>query len=388
MASQDAQDRNLPATARRIRRAREDGQVARSRDLGHFAALAATGMLLVGTAPMLAGWLRDVLAASLRLTHASVAAPEAMAEQLGRLSWAFVLLVVPLGALTVAVALLSGVLAGGWNFTWKALHPTFSKVDPLAGLGRIFSKHQLTETLKASGLALVLGAIGALYLQAHLDDWILGLAMPLPAAVGHVTGTLYGGLAFLVLALAAFAAIDVPLQRKLLLDRLKMSHQELKQEFKEVEGNQEVKAKIKVRMREMSRQRMLAAVPQADLVVMNPTHFAVALKYDETRMAAPRVVAKGADLLAFAIRDLARESRVPVLQMPPLARALYTHAEVDQEIPAALFAAVAQVLAYVYQLRAALAGRGAMPPDLGDVEVPPGLDPLAAARGAAEGGAA
>jgi flagellar biosynthesis protein FlhB len=173
-----------------------------------------------------------------------------------------------------------------------------------------------------------------------------------------------------------FAMVDVPLQRKLLLDRLKMSHQEVKQEHKEAEGNVEVKAKIRARMREMARRRMLAAVPEADLVVMNPSHYAVALKYDDATMAAPRVVAKGTDLLAFKIRDLAKEAKVPVLEAPPLARALYAHAEVDAEVPAALFAAVAQVLAYVYQLRAAFAGRGAMPGGLPPLAVPPELDPL------------
>jgi flagellar biosynthetic protein FlhB len=154
-----------------------------------------------------------------------------------------------------------------------------------------------------------------------------------------------------------------------------MSHQEVKQEHKEVEGNAEVKSKIKVRMREMSRRRMMAAVPHADLVVMNPTHYAVALRYDDATMAAPRVVAKGADLLAMAIRDAANGARVPVLQAPVLARALYAHAELDREVPAALFSAVAQVLAYVYQLRAALAGRSAMPGELPELAVPPELDP-------------
>jgi flagellar biosynthetic protein FlhB len=154
-----------------------------------------------------------------------------------------------------------------------------------------------------------------------------------------------------------------------------MSHAEVKQEHKELEGNSEVKGKIKVRMREMARKRMMAAVPKADLVVMNPTHYAVALKYEESRMGAPRVVAKGADLVAMAIRDLAKTSRVPVLQAPVLARALYAHAELDREIPAALFAAVAQVLAYVYQLRAAMSGRAPMPGDLPVLQVPDELDP-------------
>jgi len=154
-----------------------------------------------------------------------------------------------------------------------------------------------------------------------------------------------------------------------------MSHQELKQEHKELEGNTEVKTKVRARMREMTRRRMIAAVPKADLVVMNPTHYAVALKYDETKMGAPRVVAKGADLLALRIRDVAKGAQVPVLEAPVLARALYAHAELDREIPAALFAAVAQVLAYVYQLRAALAGRGPAPVELPALDVPVELDP-------------
>jgi flagellar biosynthetic protein FlhB len=165
------------------------------------------------------------------------------------------------------------------------------------------------------------------------------------------------------------------LQRFQHAQRLKMSHQEIKQEHKENEGNQEIKAKVRARMREMTKRRMLAAVPKADLVVMNPTHYAVALKYDDKKMGAPRVVAKGADLLAMKIRDLAKDSKVPVLQAPVLARALYAHAELDREIPAALFGAVAQVLAYVYQLRAALAGQVAMPAALPELNVPADLDP-------------
>ena len=171
------------------------------------------------------------------------------------------------------------------------------------------------------------------------------------------------------------AAIDVRLQKHLHASKLKMSHQEMKQEQKETEGNVEVKAKARARMREMSNKRMLAAIPNADLVVMNPTHYAVALKYDDAKMAAPRVVAKGADLMAFKIRDTAKASQVPVLQAPVLARALYAHAEVDREIPAALFSAVAQVLAYVYQLRASLTGRVAAPGALPDLNVPAELDP-------------
>jgi flagellar biosynthetic protein FlhB len=253
--------------------------------------------------------------------------------------------------------------------------PKFDKLNPITGLPRLISKQQLIDALKACALALVLGTIGAMYLKSHIESFAGLVTMPLPAALAQIGSTVLGGLVLLLLALAVCAGIDAPLQRHLHLSRLKMSHQDLKQEHKEIEGNAEVKAKIKVRMREMSRRRMLSAVPKADLVVMNPTHYAVALKYDDAKMAAPRVIAKGADLLAMSIRDTAKANKVPVLQSPMLARALYAHAEVDREIPAALFAAVAQVLAYVYQLRAALAGQAPMPGDIPAVDVPPELDP-------------
>jgi len=370
-----AQDKHLPASQRKLTKAREDGQVARSRDLGHFAAMAAAAALLVALAPELAAWLKNILAAGLRFDAASLAAPDAMGRRLGELALQGVWLVLPLGAAMAGVALAAGVASGGWNWTFKPMAPKFGKLDPLAGLGRMFSKQQLGETLKACLLALVLGGIGALYLQTQLPAFVATLSLPLPAALAQATATLQGGLWLLLLALAVFALVDVPLQRKWLQDRLKMSHQEAKEEFKQLEGNLEIKAKIKTLMRERARRRMLAAVPGADLVVMNPTHYAVALKYDEATMAAPRVLAKGADLMALRIRDIAREARVPVLEAPPLARALYAHAEIDREVPAALFAAVAQVLAYVYQLRAAMAGRGAVPGALAALPVPAELDP-------------
>ena len=378
-----AQDRHLPASQRKIRKAREDGQVARSRDLSHFAAIAAGGALLATMAPELAGWLKNLLATGLQFDARLLTTPGAMGERLGELAMKMVWVVLPLGGTMLAVAVAAGVASGGWNWTFKPMAPNFGKLNPMAGLGRMFSKHQLGETLKACVLALVLGSIGALYLRAQLPAFATLLDLPLPAALAQAAATLQGGGVLLLLALAVFALIDVPLQRKWLQDRLKMSHQELKEEFKQLEGNVEVKSKMKALMRERTKRRMLAAVPGADLVVMNPSHYAVALKYDERAMAAPRVVAKGTELMALRIRDLAKEAGVPVLEAPPLARALYAHAELDREVPAALFAAVAQVLAYVYQLRAAMAGRGAMPADLSALPVPEELDPqhVAAAHG-------
>ena len=299
-----------------------------------------------------------------------------MPQRLALLARPALLVVLGIGALMYVVALLAGVLSGGWNFSLKALQPKFEKIDPLAGLGRMLSGRQLLNTLKSCLLALILGAVGVLYLRHNLPRFTEALAMPLPAALAHAGSVVLGGLLLLVLALALFAVVDLPLQRHQLAQTLKMSVQEMKQEQRESEGSPEIKSRQRSRMRELANRRMLAAVPGADLVVMNPTHFAAALKYDEARMSAPRVVAKGKDLMALRIRDAAEGAKVPVLQAAPLARALYAHAELDSPVPAALFTAVAQVLAHVYQLRAHLQGRAGAPAPLPALKVPPELDPL------------
>ena len=375
MADQNSDDRNLPASQRRLEKAREEGQIARSRDWGHFVAIATGGALLLATAPMLVDAIKQWLMAGLRFDGAAVRNVGAMGERLQEMTLHWLWVMLPAGSAMMAAAIGASLSIGGWNWTLKPLTPNFGKLEPLAGLANIVSKDKLVDAIKGSVLALVLGTIGALYVKANTEVFIGLLAMPLPAAIAQGANTMVGGLTLLLMALAGFAAIDVPLQRYQHAQHLKMSRQELKQEHKELEGNQEIKAKVRARMREMTKRRMLAAVPRADLVVMNPTHYAVALKYDDKKMGAPRVVAKGADLLALKIRDLAADSKVPVLQAPALARALYAHADLDREIPAALFAAVAQVLAYVYQLRAALAGQVAMPGALPELPVPAELDP-------------
>ena len=382
--SDSAQDRQLPATERHLKKAREDGQVARSRDLGHFAALGGAVALLVAAAPMLGGWLSDLVAEGLRFDLQGVQNTAAMGERLTQQTLRLLVVLAPLFAVMVTVAVGSGLLAGGWNFTMKALQPKFEKFNPLTGLQRVFSVHQLTDTLKACFLALLLGVLGALYLWQHWMEHVQMLAMPLPTALAAAGTLLRNGLLLLVGLLAAFALVDVPLQRLMLARRLRMSVQEVKQEQKETEGSAEIKGRMRAKMRELASRRMLGAVPHADLVVMNPTHFAVALKYDESAMGAPRVVAKGADLLALKIRDLAREHKVPVLQSPALARALYAHSEIDQEIPARLFSAVAQVLAWVYQLRDAAAQGRRVAADAPTPEVPADLDPLNPAYAAAK----
>ena len=373
------QDRNLPASQRKIVKARADGQVARSRDLGHLGAVGAGVALLAFFAPGFADATARLLHEGLRFDAALLARPGAMEQRLGELGAQMLLLLAPLFVAVVLVAVASGVLAGGWNFTIKPLLPNFGKLNPLTGIVRVFSGGQLTDTLKACLLALLLGTVGAVYLGQHWMRHADLLGMPLPAALAAGAELILSGLLLIAGVLAVFALVDVPLQRQMLMRRLRMSVEEMKKEHKDTEGNAEIKGRLKARMRELASRRMLAAVPLADLVVMNPTHYAVALKYDENSMAAPRVVAKGADLLALRIRDLARASKVPVLQAPPLARALYTHTEVDHEIPARLFSAVAQVLAWVYQLRDALAAGRTLATEAPVPDIPADMDPLNAA---------
>jgi flagellar biosynthetic protein FlhB len=363
-------DRNLPASARKIRKARAEGNVPRSRDLGHFVAMGLAAALLFTAMPALSRYVQQLLADGLSFDRAAVLSPEVAGQHALRLFTRGLMVVLVAGGLFMAAGVGSNLALGGWNLTMKAVHPNFGRMNPVSGLARLFDRQHLVATLKAVLLAVAVGFAGGLYLQAHFADLGGVLGAALPQGLAQVGATLGGGLLAMLGVLAAWALIDVPWQKKQFLDRLKMTKTEVKQEHKDAEGSGEVKAKMKQKMRELARRRMMKAVPAADIVVMNPTHYAVALKYDQEAAGAPRVVAKGTDRLAMRIRDLAQESGVPVLQAPPLARALYTHVELDAEVPTQLFAAVAQVLAWVYQLRRTA---GIAPPA---VHVPPELDPL------------
>ena len=368
----DSADRNLPASAKKIRKAREEGNVPRSRDLGHFVAMALAAALLFTVMPQLTNYSQHLLADGLTFDRNTIANPQIAGEHAVGLFTRGLMVVLIVGGLFMAAAVGSNIAFGGWNLTMKAVAPNFGKLNPIAGFGRLFNFHQLVTVLKASLLAIAVGFAGTMYLKAHFSDLGGVLTADLPDGLATVGRTLGAGFLSMLLVLAAWAAIDVVWTKKTYMDKLKMSKEEQKQEHKEAEGNVEVKAKMKQKMREMARRRMMKAVPAADIVVMNPTHYAVALKYDQEAHGAPRVVAKGTDRLAMRIRDLARDAGVPVLEAPPLARALYTHVEIDGEVPTVLFAAVAQVLAWVYQLRAT--------PNLNlrapNVNVPPELDPL------------
>ena len=372
MADKDAQDHNLPASQRKIKKSREEGQLPRSRDLAH--ALVLTGLLLLGWfwfPAALQDW-RALMADGLRFNAQSLTHPGVMQQNLADLGGRLARAVLMIGAVLGGAAVASQLALGGWNFTWKALGPRWNLLNPITGIGRLFSGQNAIQALKAVMLAVLLGVVAAAALNQRLDQYVSLMSTPLEQALSLAGRLLLAGLFALTLALAVYAALDVPLQRHLYLRRLRMSRTEVKQEHKETEGSPEVKARQRARMRELTRQRMMAAVPKADLVVMNPTHYAVALKYDEAKDGAPRVVAKGVDLLALRIRDVAKEHRVPVLQAPALARALYAHAKLDREVPMALFGAVAQVLAWLYQLRSARPGREPLAPD---PAVPKGMDP-------------
>ena len=258
--------------------------------------------------------------------------------------------------------------------------PDLSRLDPIAGFGRLFTKDKLAEVGKMLLIVIVLGAIGTVYLSSTAQSVVALVMQPSVAAMAHMNQWLTTGMGLLLLVVVVVAVIDVPLQKFLHKSRLKMSHQEVRQEHKESEGNPLVKNKQRARQRELAQSNSISAVPKADFVVMNPTHFAVAIRYDEATMRAPQVISRGADLLALKIRDLARSNAIPVLQSPMLARALYAHAELGQDIPSGLYTAVAQVLAYVYRLKAALQGDGVMPGEPPEPEVPADLDPLARAN--------
>jgi flagellar biosynthetic protein FlhB len=218
----------------------------------------------------------------------------------------------------------------------------------MVGLPAIFSTSKLVNAFKGCALAIVLGTIGALYLKAHVSEFAAALAMPLEAGIAYSARAMVGGMVLLLLVLAACALIDVPLQRFQYAQSLKMSHAELKQEQKESEGSKEVKGKMRARMRQMAKRRMMAAVPTADLVVMNPTHYAVALRYVQGEDAAPICVAKGMDAVALRIRALAEENNVPVIEDPPLARGLYASVEIDDVIPREHFEAVARIIGFIF----------------------------------------
>jgi flagellar biosynthetic protein FlhB len=373
--SSSAQEKNLPATAHRLKKAREQGQIPRSRELSNLAILGGGGVLIMVLLPLGFARLQDAMHQQLRFDHSALLQPQLMIERLGISFGQGLSIYLPLGAIMVVLALFASFASGGWTMTTQTMVPDLARLSPLAGLGRLFSKQQLFETAKLVLMTLVVGAVGWQFLASHVLPFSSLVVQPLESGLGQLGLWMRTGVGILMGVVTLFALIDFPMQKFLHAQRLRMSLQEVKEEHKQNEGDPQMKGRRRRRQRELAHRISIGAVPRADLVVMNPTHYAVAIQYDDLTMSAPRVVAKGADLIALRIRDVAKEHKVPVLHSPMLARALYAHTELDQEVPAALYTAVAQVLAYVYQLKAALAGRGAMPGDMPAPQVPPELDP-------------
>jgi flagellar biosynthetic protein FlhB len=362
-------DRTEEPSQRRLQDAREHGRVPRSRELMTFAALMAGSAALLTFGTGMGTQLALLMRRSLAPPSIAFEDPHALGALLGDAAIETLLGALPLLGVLLAAVTLSAVVLGGWNFSPAALIPDFSRLDPAAGFGRLFGFNGLAELGKALLKCLLVGGVSAGVMVA-LFGQVLALGHMAPrAAIGRGAHVLGWAFAWLSASLALTALVDVPLQLYQFKRALRMTRQELREELKEHDGRPETKQRIRQVQQQLARRRMMQNVPKADVVITNPTHFAVALKYDAKNMRAPRVVAKGADLIAQKIRRIAEDNRVPVFESPPLARALYRSTDLGREIPAGLYLAVAQVLSYVFRVRTlnpTLAARLKRPePDLG-----------------------
>ncbi|MYN11628.1 flagellar type III secretion system protein FlhB [Pusillimonas sp. TS35] len=375
MAEDSDLEKTEPASPRRLEKAREEGQVARSRELNTFLLLAAgTAMLWLGGGQLYQG-LTSVLRGSMWFDPSVGRDANVMLVLAAGAAFNGFKLLAPLFGVLVVVAILASVALGGFLFSPKALEPKFERLNPIKGVARLFSGQTMMELAKTLAKAAVIGTIAALVV-AHYRDSMIALMHAAPAQA-LTAGIRIVALccALIVAALFLIVAIDAPWQLFSLHKKLRMSREDVRQEHKESEGDPQLKGRIRQQQRAMARRRMMSDVPKADIIVTNPTHYAVALSYKDGEGSAPRVVAKGTGLVAARVREVGQAHHVPILSAPPLARALYHNVELGHEIPAALYAAVAEVLAWVFQLRAWRAGAGAEPRQPGRLAVPPDMDP-------------
>ena len=366
--SNNDQERSEQPTAKRLEEARKEGRVPRSTELGTAAVLLVAGgalrMLGAAAGTTLAGMMRSALTLHTdQSLDPQLALPTAAADALH----AFIACA-PIFGLTVVAALAAPLALGGWNLSFEALAADFTRLDPIEGFKRLLSVRGAVELGKAFAKFVLVAGVAVLVLRDETGKFLSLGGEPLTAAIVQAADLVADALLLMAAPLGLIAAIDVPWQLFQHHKRLRMSRQEIREEMKESEGSPENRMRVRRVQRELLKRRMMHEVPQADVIVTNPTHFAVALRYEESRMRAPRVVAKGADLIAARIREIAAEHSVPVFEAPPLARALYHNVDIGAEIPAALYVAVAQVLTYIYRLRSARVS-GGLPPD------PPVIDP-------------
>jgi flagellar biosynthetic protein FlhB len=361
MAENDAQDRTEQATPKRLEEARRKGDIPRSRDLSAAAVSmsGALGVLFLGGEA--AGRLHNMMRTNLSLSPQQALQDGYMLSALSQSATQALLACAPIFAAVALAAVLAPLMLGGWSFSTEAMMPNFSRLSPAAGFKRMFSSQAAIELTKSLAKFSVVALAAVLVLRYDMKQ-LLGLGSE-PAVRGAMHAAQLCAQAFLILAssLLLIAAIDAPYQLWQYAKKMRMSRDEIRREMKESEGAPEVKGRIRQAQQEMARRRMMQEVPKADVVVTNPTHFAVALRYDENRMRAPIVVAKGADLIAARIREIAAENNVPLFEAPPLARVLHRNVDIGSEIPSAVYAAVAQVLTYVFQLKAAKEGLAMMP---------------------------
>ena len=359
--NESGQDRNEQPTHKRLDEARRSGQIPRSRDLSTAAVVLIAGLGLRFAGSGMASGYIGMMKSGLSLSREQVFDENRLLPDLVALGWQGVSVTAPILGLTLIAALLAPLAIGGWNLSFEALAPNFSRFNIVEGVKRMFSLRGLTELVKAYAKFLLVGTIAVVFLRAKTGE-LLGLSdEPLNAAIYHATNLTSQALLALSAALGIIAAIDVPLTLRQYMKQLSMSRQEVKQEHRESDGSPEVKGRVRRLQQELARRRMLQEVPKADVVITNPTHYSVALRYDEKRMRAPIVVAKGVDEVAANIRRIATEHKVPVFEAPPLARVLFRDVELNTEVPSTLYVAVAQVLTYVLQLRSAVATGAARP---------------------------
>ena len=377
MAEESDLEKTEAASPRRLEKAREEGQIARSRELGTFMMLAAgVGAIWVGGSSLyqtLSGVLRNGLAFDQRI----VLDPGVMVERAVEGFGEALLVLLPIFGLLAVIAVLSSVLLGGIVISGKPLQFNFSKLSPIAGVKRMFSSQTVVELIKALAKAALVGGVAVWVIWRYHDDMLSLMHVAPSAALIKALTLVAMCCAFIVASLLVIVMLDVPWQIWSHLKKLRMSKEDVRQEHKESEGDPHTKARIRQQQRQAARRRMMSEVPKADVVVTNPTHYAVALKYEEDKNGAPRVLAKGTGLVAAKIRELAAEHRIPTLEAPPLARALYQHVELGHEIPGELYTAVAEVLAWVFQLRSWRSGWGVEPTAPTRLAVPAALDPQA-----------
>ena len=349
MAEESDLEKTEPASSRRLEQAREEGQVPRSKEVGAFLILLVAASAFWFTGPWMLQRLTTMMRHGFLFGAEQLKNPQLITTRLTESALESLLSLAPLMLALIVAALAAPFFLGSWNFSLKALNLDLGRLDPIKGLSRVISWNGLAELVKAVAKASLVGgvAIGVLWNQRADIFALFGqpIEMGLPSA-GHRIN--YSFL-MIVMAMLLIVAIDVPFQLWQYHNKLKMSKDEVRREGKEMEGNPEVKGRIRQLQREAARKRMMSAVPTADVIVTNPTHFSVALAY-KSGMGAPKVLAKGTGEIALKIREIGAKHSVPTLEAPPLARALYRHAEIDEEIPGPLYAAVAEVLAYVYQL--------------------------------------